>query len=286
MKQESVPGLRPTLKQRIDNPDLKPEKETVLTLQEIEMWLHKWVVDEYHLTNQYNEHVLAPYLRLTDAQNGQTDLVFPIPREPPTFKREIDDLYLAVLERDTRILSKEGVQWLNLRYNNRILVELYKKHGKKEVTILRDTRDVRHIWVLDPLTDKPIQVGLGAGWAATLLETHGDKPVHESAWKRNVNEVRKHVKERLTPYLYKKHASKELRFALLDDSIKKQKRVRKEREKAKETSRNQLEEKVSMQDEKQDDRSLPEKEEEQKPGKKIDWSKIKKLPTDSFYSGR
>ena len=106
MKQESIPGLRPTLKERIDNPDLKPEKGAILTLQEIETWVHKWVIDDYHFKNQFDDHVLAPFLRYHDAMEGKTDLVLPRPREPPARAQDIDELHLSTLKRDKRLLSR------------------------------------------------------------------------------------------------------------------------------------------------------------------------------------
>lgn len=244
MMQESIPGLRPTLKQRIDNPDLKPEKEAVLTLQEIETWLHKWIVDDYHFSNQYDDHVLAPSLKLKDSRDGRTDLIFPTPREPPRNARAIDDLYLATLSKETRTLTRNGVQWVYLKYNNKELAEIYKIRGSSEVTILRDKRDVRRIWVINPTTGMTILVGLGIGWGAAILEAYGDKPVNESAWKRNVKAVRCLIKKRLTPYLYKTNVSKQQRLSLVNDSSKKQKL--KEAEKIKEATRKNIDSKLSF----------------------------------------
>jgi hypothetical protein len=245
MKQEAIPGLRPTLKQRIDNPDLKPEREAVLTLQEIETWLHKWVVDEFNFTNHYNDHVLAPYLKLINAKEGRTELVFPIPREPPNSPFRIDELYLSTLEKEDRSLSSKGVIWEYLNYNSTELGEIYKTLGKIDVSIMRDTRDVRRIWVVNPINNKPIRVGLGPGWATTLLETYGDKPVQETAWRRTVKLVSRHAKEKLTPFLLRKLISERERLALLEGTKKQQKNVRKEKEKALEANKNNIDQKLS-----------------------------------------
>ena len=77
---EDVPATRPLLKTRLENPDLKPETDAVLTLQELDSWLHKWIIDEYHYSNQYDDHVPAPSLRLKAVQDGKTDLILPSPR--------------------------------------------------------------------------------------------------------------------------------------------------------------------------------------------------------------
>ncbi len=245
MKQESVPGLRPSLKQRVENPDLKPEKEAILTLQEIDTWLHKWVVDTYNFTNHYDDHVLAPFLKLTDAQEGRTELVFPAPRDPPSNSAAIDELYISTLKSETRNLTRDGVFWEHLRYNSKELAEIHKIRGNEGITIMRDTRDVRRIWVINPIDNKPLFVGLGSGWAAALLETYGDKPVHESAWRRNVSIVRRLTKERLSPYLYTSQISEQERNALVENARKQHKIARKEREKNIETGKKSIDQKLT-----------------------------------------
>ena len=124
---EDVSGVRPLLKQRIENPDLKPETEAVMTLQEIETWLHKWVVDEYHFTNPYDDHAPAPYLRWQDYQEGRTSIILPLPREPPQDQKEVDLLYLSTLERLEKSLSYDGIIWHHLKYNNKDLANSTSK---------------------------------------------------------------------------------------------------------------------------------------------------------------
>ncbi len=245
MKQESIPGLRPTLKQRVENPDLKPEKEAILTLQEIEIWLHKWIVDTNIFTNHYGDHVLAPFLKLSDAQEGRTELVFPATREPPSSPAEIDEIYLSTLKTETRTLTRDGVFWEHLRYNSKELADIHKIRGNEEVTILRDTRDVRRVWVINPIDNKPLFVGLGSGWAAALLGCHGDKPVHESAWRRDVNLVRRKTKERLSPHLYTMHIAEQERLILVDNAKKLHKTARREREKIIEANKKNIDLKLT-----------------------------------------
>jgi putative transposase len=237
MKQEGIPGFIPTLRARIENPDIKPEKDATLTLPQIETWIHKWVLDEYHLSNQYEGLVYAPHLRLQHALDGTTDMLLPSPREPPTEHQEVDALNLSVLEPDTRQLKRAGITCKNLSYHTKELGELFRITGIIDVDILRDIRDVRHIWVINPYTKTPIEVGLGSGWAAALIETFGDKPIHESMWKRSLRLVRKQLKTELTPHAYKSIMSKQQRTQLIDDSKKEKKSVRKDIEKSKETTR-------------------------------------------------
>jgi hypothetical protein len=245
MKQEPIPGLRPKLKRRLENPDLKPESEAVLTLQEIETWLTKWIVDEYNFANHYSDHVLAPYLKLANAKEGRTELIFPLAREPPSSVFHIDALYLSTLKIEKRGLTIKGILWEYLNYNSKELAEIYKIVGNIEVSIMRDIRDIRRIWVINPVNDKPIRVGLGTGWATAMLETYGNKPVQESAWCRNVKMVKEQTKEKLTPYLYTRYLSEQERLALVKNAKKQQKIVRKERERMRETSKNNIDRRLA-----------------------------------------
>jgi len=245
MKQEAIPGLRPPIKQRLENPDLKPETEAVLTLQEIETWLHKWVVDEFNFANHYSDHVLAPFLKLTNAKEGRTELVFPLAREPPTSPFRIDELYLSTLKTEKHGLNKKGIFWEYLNYHSKELAEIYNNVGNVEVSIMRDTRDIRRIWVVNPINNKPIRVGLGTGWATALLETYGNKPVQETAWCRNVKLVKNRTTEKLTPYLYTKYISELERLAIVKNAKKQQKIVRKEKEKMIEANKKSIDQKLT-----------------------------------------
>jgi hypothetical protein len=193
-------------------------------------------VDGYHLSNQYDDHVLAPYLKLNESREGRTDLVLPIPREPPTAVRAINALYLDTLQRETRMLTRNGIQWDHLIYNSTELGEIYKIRGNEEITILRDTRDIRRIWIINPISDRPILVGLGCGWAAAILNAYSDKPVHESAWTRDVKGLKIGNKGKITPFVFMKQVSEEKRKAIMDHAKKEQKARRKEREKSNETN--------------------------------------------------
>ena len=238
LESEEVPGTRPILRKRLENPDLKPEADAVFTLQESETWLYKWIINEYHFDNSYDDHVLAPYLKLVDAQEGRTPLILPLPREPPTNKREIELLHLATLTTESRQLGAAGVVWEHLKYNNEELALLFKRVGEKqEVKILLDTRDIRNIWVVDPITEKPIKVGLASGWAQKIANIYGDTPINASAWKKQVAQIKEITKERITPFLYGKMESKLQRKELIKSSKKTTKFIRKEREQQKEAIR-------------------------------------------------
>jgi putative transposase len=286
MRQEPIPGFRPPLKLRMENPGLKPESEAIMTLSEIETWLYKWIVDEHQFSNQYDDHVLAPFLRLQDVKEGKTRLIFPEPRSAPSMKWEIDALHLAPLEQETRTLTKDGIQWEYLKYNSKELAEVHRTQGDGAISVRRDRRDVRSIWIQNPSSNAFIKVGLGSGWAATLLDTYGDKPVHESAWIKAVKLVKVEVKERLTPYLFKTHVSKLQRMKLIDTSKTMKKKARKELEKQREAMRRDISTKITHTEANDQSEKTATDDGHSKPRKEIDWSKITRLPTDDFYSER
>jgi len=234
---EDVPGTRPLLKDRLENPDLKPEADAVLTLQEIETWLHKWILDNYHLTNPYNEHILAPFLKWKDVQDGHTKLIIPFPREPPKDQREVDVMNLTTLDHIKRKLRYEGVVWEHLKYNSKDLARVLNVIGKKDVKVLLDRRDIRNVWVINPITEKPLKVGLASGWAQEIANMYGDKPISASAWIKEIRMIKRHVKTRITPYLYGKVQSRIERENILKDAKRKTKILRKEKEMQKEIKR-------------------------------------------------
>ena len=243
---EDVSGFRPLLKQRLENPELKPEADAVLTLQEIEQWLHKWVLDEYHFTNPYENHAPAPHLRWQDYRTGQTKILLPLPREPPVDQQEVDFLYISTLERFERRLNYEGVVWHHLKYNNKGLSRIYNKIGKQTVEVLLNPRDIRCVWVINPTDSNPIRVDLGSGWAQAIAKVYGDKPIHASAWKRDLKLITFRLKSRISPFLYQKEISRVKREKLLKNAKKTTKTTRKEKEKIKETEHNSISSKIQL----------------------------------------
>ncbi len=240
LKRENVPATRPPLKYRLENPDLKPENDAVLTLQNLEIWLHKWIIDDYHFSNSYDDHVKAPYLRWKDAQNGHTDIILPSPREPPIDNQEIDIMHLSTLDKIPRTLTRDGIVWEYLKYNTKELSEIYAVKGKSIVKLLLDRRDVRNAWIINPITENLLKIRLATGWAKALLEGHSNMPVNKSAWIREVRRVKSIIRSKLTPYKYKKEISRLQREKLLKKSKKETKLIRREQEKAREVLRKPL----------------------------------------------
>jgi transposase InsO family protein len=286
---EDVSGTRPLLRQRLENPELKPEAEAVLTLQEIEEWVHKWVLDDYNFTNPYDDHAPAPHLRWVDFQDGHTKTFLPLPREPPGEKKEIDMLYISTLERIERRLSYDGVVWEYLKYNNRELSKLYNIIGKMNVDVLLNPRDIRCVWVVNPRSSIPIKVDLGSGWAQAITKIHGNKPIHASAWKMDIRQLKKMLKTRLSPFLYQKEMSRMKRNEIIRNAKKITKKTRREMEKVKETNRKSISHPVfssSLNSVEKSEDNIKSKdfsnEKKKKKKKNIDWSKVSTLPTDNF----
>ena len=289
---EDVAGTRPLLKHRLENPELKPEAEAVLTLQEIEEWIHKWVLDEYNFTNPYDDRAPAPHLRWQDFQDGHTKTFLPLPREPPAEKEEIDMLYLSSLERIERNLSYNGVVWEHLKYNNKELAKLYGVIGNQKVEVLLHPRDIRCIWVINCRTSIPLKVDLGSGWAQAIAKIHGNKPIHASAWKLDLKRLKTQLKTRISPFLYQKEMSRIKREELVRNAKKNTKTVRKEMEKVRETNRRSKihpgsapsqssVEKIAGANKKIKANSQKKRKKKHNK-KKIDWSKVSTLPTDDF----
>ena len=296
LKKEIHNGFRPSLKERRDNPDLKAKSSAVHTLQKLESWLYMWITDEYHYNNPYSNHVLAPFLRYDDARNGQTKTILPAPREAPReiFKQDILLINTLKQLRDLT-LTDRGVQWEYLKYNNKELGQLYKRIGKIKVKVLQDRRDIRHMWVISPLDEKPIQVGLGSGWASVIAEIHDELPINASAWIREVRWLKENNIKRITPYNYQRTRLREKRRALLEKSKRESKKIRREKERTRESKRRrigtrlqsyQFEEKVKSHREKETDSLNIKKKEKRR--KKIDWDEIGqlRLPTSEFPEDR
>ena len=281
--QEKIPGYRMALYKRIRNPDLDPEAEAVLTMQELETWVHQWVIDQYHFNNPYDDHVPAPYLRYSDASRGKTKTFLPLPREPPMNNSEVDLLYLSALDHKERLLKRSGVQWKHLKYNNQQLAGVFAKIGDNHpVTMLLDRRDIRQVWVISPIDGKPIPVGLASGWAKIFLEVYGDMPINASAWVKNIQAVREQNKDRITPYVYKIEHSRLRRQENISNAKKETKNRRKEGEKRKENQRKLNQKDLhSIQQENDQDATLQKKQIETQPIKvHINLPEVEPYPID------
>ncbi len=287
LQNEEVPGFRPLLKKRLENPDLKPEIDAVLTLQEAEYWLHQWTLDDYHLTNPYEDYAPAPYLRWQDYHQCQTNIILPLPREPPKTQQEIDVLHLSTLERYERTLTYEGVVWHHLKYNNKKLASIYQQVGNQEVEVLLNPRDIRCIWIVNPTNIKPLKVELGSGWAQAVTKVHGNRPIHASAWRSDLKQLKRRLTTRISSFNYQREMSRIKREELLASAKKTTRTIRKEREKVKETKRKSVSKKITPKPAKINDVGDEEDETKEKKKKKIkiDYDNLPVLWTDDFYSG-
>ena len=234
---EEIPGLRPLLKQRLENPQLNPELSAILTLQELEHWLYKWIIDAYHFNNPYQGYAQAPFLNWHQFMAGQSKLIMPLPREPPKDNLEIEQLFLATLDKYERKLTYGGVIWEHLKYNSNTLAETYKILGSCVVKFYLNRRDIRWGWVITPNCPKPIKIGLSSGWAQALVKTHGNRPIQASAWIEDIHRLKERIRTKISPFQYEKEISKIQRSEIIHTAKKESKAARKRVEKEKEAYR-------------------------------------------------
>jgi hypothetical protein len=191
------------------------------------------------------------------------------------------------LERIEKKLGYDGVVWHHLKYNNKELAEVYNQIGRQKVDVLVNSRDVRCVWVVPPDSSSPLKVELASGWAQAILKLHGDRPIHASAWDKDVKLLREHLKTRISPFVYEKEMSRVQRDNLLRTAEKTTKIARKQSEREKEASRKSISAKVLTTrnsqsivvgaSEKSQAAEGSEVEREE-----IDWDNLPSFPTDNF----
>lgn len=277
-----VPGTRPPLKERLINPDLSPEIEGVLTLQEQEDWLTKWIVDHYHLSNKYGDYVESPLVKWNKAQNGpvrigKKNIILPAPREiHPSW---IERMRFDTLIEEQRRLSKNGVQRLHINYNSPELQKIFAKIGSVPggVTIKMDTRDIRIIWVINPDSGELIEAFPTHGWASVLVKIFQDRPISDNAWARMRKQIRIHNRGSLAPRDLDIYYAN--RQQIIKDGQKRTKTTRKEDEISRQNQKKSLTGRRAQGDQSEQTElltprtsSAPRVKKKKKP---IDWSKVK-----------
>lgn len=128
--------------------DYDPLKDAVVSLQELNRLLHKWIIDVY--AKSLHRGINAqPYQRwIESAAKNQ-------PRLPPNHDR-FDVCFRRSIE---RTLFHYGIELNNIRYNDTSLQLLRMKHGEKFTAQIRyDVNDVSYIHVLDPSDNNPLLV--------------------------------------------------------------------------------------------------------------------------------
>lgn len=285
-------GFRPSLTKRIINPDLNPEKGVIFNFQRMEKWLTSWILDEYHFENPYNDGLLAPYLRFESFQRGEGNIILPLPREAPIKQSNKDRLVVHALMSKTRKLKTE-ISFENLKFSAKEIIRIWNRAGETDVKFHFDFRDIRTIWVKSPIDGKPIALELSQNWASAIAEFHQDKPISLSAWRKEIREIKKRNKSRITPYSYRKEMGRMYREQLKEDA-KQDRENTKTQLRIKETDKeNQSKiKRKGLSPPKSDEKKERKKQEEEikKPKKKwkkreVDWSKVKELPSDKMYKG-
>ena len=164
--------------------------------------------------------------------------------------------------------------WEYLKYNNTELSQVFLSIGTRKVKVFLDRTDVRHVWIINPITDKPLKVGLASGWTPKL-RIYEEKPIHKSAWIKEIRLIQQLTKAKITPFLYGKKKSLMERSELIKNGKKMTKTVRKENEKANETLRKHPNKRLET------SRQV-ERFSDQEPLTKIDWRALHPIPSTKF----
>ncbi len=138
-----------------DRNDYDSEKKAVLTLAELEKWLTIAITDYYH--QKYHQTIMSPpILKFREGILGEGSIEGR--GYPPKIKNEKAFL-IDFLPIEKRMLRREGLILDGINYFSNSLKPLIadrKKFGK--LLLRRDPRDISKIYLLDPKSDRYIEV--------------------------------------------------------------------------------------------------------------------------------
>ncbi|WP_341911000.1 Mu transposase C-terminal domain-containing protein [Ferrovibrio terrae] len=118
----------------------KSKKHAIFTLEQLEYWITKWIVDVYHCQPHAGLNMLPPLEVWRRAKVRQL---------PPPDTRQLDN---ALMITRRRVLSLNGIRTFSLDYSSKspAFVSLVNRHKGDEVEFKYDMRDISKIWVRDP----------------------------------------------------------------------------------------------------------------------------------------
>ncbi|RLA51947.1 MAG: hypothetical protein DRR42_08890 [Gammaproteobacteria bacterium] len=124
------------------------EAEAVWTLEAVTKIVHKWIIDEYHIT-PHRTLRMSPLEAWKDELHNMHELRMP----------RMDEMNQMMWKEETRSIQKDGISIHNLRYQSPELMDIAKQHGvRKRVDLLVDEDDLGSIRVLIPGTNNAITV--------------------------------------------------------------------------------------------------------------------------------
>ncbi|WP_022670408.1 Mu transposase C-terminal domain-containing protein [Hippea alviniae] len=148
----NLPGT--TFSNTVERKEYKSEKHAVYTLFDLEKWLIRYIVTQYH-KSVHSELEMTPEEKFAEGifgGNGKLGSGFPkmISRE------EADKLRIAILPSFKRTIQKDGVHFFGVRYFDNVLKPFigYLRRGEqpKKYTFKYDPRDMRFIYFQHPET--------------------------------------------------------------------------------------------------------------------------------------
>lgn len=110
-----------------------------ITLKEFKQYFIYWLVNVYH-HEPLTRNQMTPYELWNDSEKN-----LPIPEENEY------ELLPILMGSDTRILNGRSIHKFNLVYESEMVLDLFRRYGKKEVTIKYNPFDLGFILVLDSL---------------------------------------------------------------------------------------------------------------------------------------
>jgi len=155
----------------LEREDYASEKRACLTLEDLCAVMVRWVVDIYHNTKHLGLGGLTP-LQQWDADLRAGNM--PLHAAPNARRRHIS-LGLAI----ARVLQKDGLRVMNIRYNSKNLAEFFLRHGNCSVEIRWNEQDLGTIEVL-----------FDGAWQTVPASRGTFKGVHASTWLRTVRSLR------------------------------------------------------------------------------------------------
>lgn len=149
-----------------------PSKHAVLTQEELETWLIKWIVDEYqmriHLGIKEKDGIeITPLERYKQGIVEANGRMIGTPRIP----KDWDQLRFDLLPFEKRTLQREGVRLFNLKYYHSVISKLraIQKSSNKKYIIKYDPRDIREVYLWVDLEKQYYKLALSDAHLPELL---------------------------------------------------------------------------------------------------------------------
>ena len=155
----------------LERGDYASEKRAALTIEDICIALVRWAVDIYHNTPHWGLGGRTPLQQWeADIRAGNVPL-----HSAPSARRKHIALGVAL----ARVLQKDGLRVMNIRYNSCDLAAFFLKHGNVELELRWNEEDLG-----------TIEVHFDGAWRTVPASSDVFKGVHASTWLRSCRSLR------------------------------------------------------------------------------------------------